>query len=125
VFTVIARFTPGESTANVRTVPMVQRVSAEGAIRVGDAIRPPTKIKDMRPVYPEAARAAGIQGVVIMEARIEGDGRVGSAAVVRSVPGLDEAALDAVYQWEFQPTLLNGVAVPVIMMVTVQFAIPQ
>jgi protein TonB len=125
VFTVIARFTPGEPVAEVRNVPMVQRVSAEGAIRVGEVIRPPVKIKDMKPVYPEAARAAGIQGVVIMEVRIEGDGRVGSAAVVRSVPGLDEAALDAVYQWEFQPTLLNGAPVPVIMMVTVQFAIPH
>lgn len=50
-------------------------------------------------------------------------GRIASACVLRSAPGLDDAALDAVSGWEFRPTLLNGVAVPVIVTVTVNFTL--
>ena len=90
-------------------------------VRVGGNIRVPTKTKDVRPIYPPDAQAAGIQGVVIIEAVIDPAGTVGSARVLRSIPMLDQAAVDAVKQWEFMPTLLNGVAVPVIMTVTVNF----
>lgn len=93
----------------------------EGALRVGGNVKPPMKVKDVRAVYPETARAAHVQGIVIIEARIEPDGRVGNARVLRSIPLLDQSALDAVLQWEFVPTLLNGQPVPVIMTVTVQF----
>lgn len=95
----------------------------EGALRVGGAIRPPTKIKTVNPVYPIEAKMAGIQGVVILEARIEGDGTVSQAHVLRSIPMLDEAAVDAVRQWEFTPTLLNGNPVPLVMTVTVNFTL--
>ena len=95
----------------------------EGALRVGGTIRPPTKIKTVNPVYPIEAKMAGIQGVVILEARIEGDGTVSQAHVLRSIPMLDEAAVDAVRQWEFTPTLLNGNPVPIIMTVTVNFTL--
>ena len=94
-----------------------------GAIRVGGNIKPPAKIQDVRPIYPADARDAGVQGVVVMEIRIEGDGQVSQARVVRSVPMLDEAALQAVQQWRFVPTLLNGAPVPVVMTVTVQFTL--
>ncbi len=96
---------------------------ADGAVRIGGAIKSPPKLKDVRPVYPQEARDNRVQGVVIIEARIEGDGRVSAAQVLRSIPMLDAAALDAVKQWEFQPTLLNGVPTPVIMTVTVQFSL--
>jgi periplasmic protein TonB len=66
---------------------------------------------------------ARIQGVVVMEIRIDEHGSVDRAAVVRSVPALDAAAIEAVRQWEFEPTLLNGVPTPVIMTVTVQFSL--
>ena len=56
-------------------------------------------------------------------ATIGPDGRVKDAKVLRSIPLLDQAALDAVKQWQFTPTLLNGVPVPVIMTVTVQFTL--
>jgi protein TonB len=121
VFTTMTHFGRDDTLGSVRTVAMVQRVPAEGAIKVGGQVKVPVKVKDVRAVYPPAARAAGIQGVVILEVRIEGDGRVSSAGVLRSIPELDQAALDAVYQWEFQPTLLNGAPVPVILTVTVQF----
>jgi protein TonB len=92
-------------------------------VRVGGNIKAPTKIKDVRPVYPAIAQSARVQGVVIIEATIGPNGRVVDAKVLRSIPLLDAAALDAVRQWEFTPTLLNGVPVPVIMTVTVNFTL--
>lgn len=91
-------------------------------LRVGGNIGAPKKIRDVRPVYPPEAETAGIQGVIILETTIAADGRVSDAKVLRSIPMLDQAALDAVRQWEFTPTLLNGVPVPVIMTVTVNFS---
>ena len=96
---------------------------AEGAIRVGGQIRQPTKVTHVAPVYPLDAKEARVAGVVILEARIEADGRVINARVLRSIPQLDQAALDAVKQWEFTPTLLNGVPTPVVMTVTIQFSL--
>jgi TonB family protein len=92
-------------------------------IRVGGQIRPPVRTRHVAPVYPAAAQAERVQGVVILEAIIGTDGRVQSARVLRSIPQLDQAALDAVYQWQYEPTQLNGSPVPVIMTVTVQFTL--
>ena len=91
------------------------------AIRVGGKIKAPIKMNDVAPVYPAIARNAGVAGVVIVEATIGADGKVIDAKVLRSVPLLDQAALDAVRQWEYAPTLLNGVPVPVVMTVTINF----
>ena len=90
-------------------------------IRVGGNISAPTKTRDVPPQYPEVARAARVQGVVILEATIGATGNVTAVNVLRSVPLLDEAAVNAVRQWVYTPTLLNGVPVPVIMTVTVNF----
>jgi protein TonB len=90
---------------------------------VGGSIRAPTQIKKVNPVYPPIAQSARVQGVVIIEAIIGPDGRVSDAKVLRSIPLLDAAALDAVKQWVYTPTLLNGVPVPVIMTVTVNFTL--
>jgi protein TonB len=92
-------------------------------VRVGGAIRQPTQIKKVNPIYPPIAQSARVQGVVIIEAIIGLDGRVQEAKVLRSIPLLDAAALDAVKQWQYTPTLLNGVPVPVIMTVTVNFTL--
>ncbi|HEV8211634.1 MAG TPA: energy transducer TonB [Vicinamibacterales bacterium] len=93
-------------------------------LRIGGQIRPPTKVKDVRPVYPAIARSARVAGAVTIEATIGEDGKVIDAKVVRSVPLLDQAALDAVRQWEYMPSLLNGVPVPVLVTVTINFT-PQ
>jgi periplasmic protein TonB len=93
--------------------------------RVGGVIRQPLKVRDVQPVYPPMAQAARVQGIVIIEATLGADGRVMNAKVLRSVPLLDNAALDAVRQWEFTPTTLNGVAVPVVMTVTVSFVLSR
>ena len=92
-------------------------------VRVGGDIRAPRKIKDVAPDYPEVARSAGVQGVVIVEVTIGADGSVVDARVLRSVPLLDQAALDAVRQWVYEPVLKDGVATPVIMTVTVNFSL--
>ncbi len=98
-------------------------VDGMSPVRVGGSIKQPTKLVNMSPVYPEEAKAAAVQGVVIIEAIIDPGGLVSSAKVLRSIPLLDEAAVTAVKQWQFTPTLLNGAAVPVIMTVTVNFTL--
>jgi protein TonB len=90
---------------------------------VGGDIKRPEKIKDVPPVYPAIAKAARVAGMVIVEAIIARDGSVKNAKVIRSVPMLDQAALDAVNQWRYTPTMLNNQPVEVIMTVNVTFAI--
>jgi protein TonB len=102
-------------------VPAEPSRTPDGALRVGGAIPPPRKVRDVRPVYPADAMAAGVQGVVILELRIESDGTVGDVRVLRSIPLLDQAAIDAARQWVFTPTLLNGVPTPAIITTTVNF----
>ena len=92
-------------------------------MRVGGNIKPPQKVKHVNPVYPPIAQSARVQGIVIIEATIGPNGSVQDARVLRSIPLLDASALEAVKQWTFTPTLLNGVPVPVIMTVTVQFTL--
>jgi TonB family protein len=90
----------------------------------GDAIRrPATKVKHVSAVYPVAAREAGIAGAVALEASIGADGRVIDVRVLRSIPELDQAALDAVKQWEYVPYLVNGVPTPFTMTTTIQFSV--
>ena len=91
-------------------------------IRVGGSIMEPRKIRHVSPVYPPDAAAAGIVGVVVLEAVIARDGSVKDLTVLTSVPVFEEAALAAVRQWRFTPTLLNGMPVEVAMTVTINFA---
>ncbi len=101
-----------------------QPVSSDtmAAVRVGGNIREPRKIKNVNPVYPPDALAANVQGVVIMDIVVSPQGDVVGARILRSVAMLDQAAANAVMQWKFEPTLLNGEAVPVQMTVTVNFS---
>jgi TonB family protein len=94
------------------------------AIRVGGDVRPPIRVKEVAPVYPAIAQSARVQGDVVIEATIDEEGKVADARVVKSVPLLDQAALDAVRQWEYRPSLLNGVPTPVVTTVTVKFTRP-
>jgi len=90
-------------------------------VRVGGAIREPRKLKHVSPVYPDIARQARVQGVVILECTIGHDGRVTHVTVLRGIPLLEAAAVDAVREWVYAPTLVNGVPARVIMTVTVNF----
>lgn len=91
------------------------------AVRVGGRIANPVKIKDVTPEYPPVAKSARVGGLVQIQATIGPDGTVRDAEVTKSVPLLDQAALDAVKQWEYRPTMVRGVAVPVIVNVAVDF----
>ena len=95
--------------------------SSPGPLRVGGNIGPPTKVRNVNPIYPPEAREAGVEGVVILELFIEETGAVSEVTVVRSIPMLDAAAIDAVKQWQYVPTLLNGERVDLLMTVTVNF----
>jgi protein TonB len=94
-----------------------------GRVRVGGAIKPPVRLVNVNPVYPEDARAAGVEGLVVLQIAIGEDGSVIEALVLRSIPMLDQAAIDAVIQWVYQPTLLNGMPVEVEMTVTINFTL--
>ena len=85
---------------------------------------PATKVKHVTPVYPSAAREAKISGTVILEVDIGAEGFVQDARVVRSIPELDDAALEAVRQWVYTPRRINGEPTPLTMTVTIQFSLP-
>lgn len=103
--------------------PIVPPPTPPAPQRVGGVVRPPQKVHHVAPVYPAIAQAARVSGTVILEALIDVDGSVRDVKVLLSKPLLDGPAMDAVRQWRFTPTLLNGVPVQVIMSVTVTFAL--
>jgi TonB family protein len=90
-------------------------------VRVGGAIAEPRKTRHVSPTYPADALQARLQGTVILECTIDVEGAVADVRVLRGQPLLTEAAVEAVRQWTYEPTRLNGVAVPVVMTVTVNF----
>jgi protein TonB len=90
-------------------------------LRVGGPIASPRKIFDVPPILPEQALQAGIRGVVILEITIGTDGTVADAHVLRSIPLLDSAALECARQWRYEPVLLNGSPVPIVMTTPVSF----
>jgi protein TonB len=91
-------------------------------LRVGGDVKPPHLTNRVEPSYPEAARKARMEGVVILEAIITASGSVEDVKVLKSVnPLLDSAASRAVQQWRYRPATLNGRAVRVYLTVTVTF----
>ena len=92
-------------------------------IRAGGNIPPPRKVYEVKPIYPAEAMDAKVQGVVVVDCTIATDGSVSDARVVQSVPMLDDAALAAVRQWRFTPTLLNGEPVPIEVTLTINFTL--
>ena len=98
-------------------------IRSTGPLRVGGGIKPPRKIKDVKPAYPPGVLAEQMRGTVVIEATIDTDGKVCSAKILHSVPALDQAALDAVRQWEYAPSLLDGLPVAVVFTVIVNFVI--
>jgi len=101
--------------------PALEEAAPVVPVRVSGNIQEPRKTRNVSPVYPRAALESRTQGVVVLECTISPQGKVVEVKTLRSVPLLDDAAITAVKQWEYTPTLLDGVAVPVIMTVTVNF----
>jgi protein TonB len=115
-----ATLRPAPATTLAPAAPAPKAPS--GPVRIGGDIREPRKIKNVNPVYPEMAKRARQQGVVILECTISAEGDVTDVKVLRSQGNLlDQAAMDAVRKWTYEPTQLNGTPVPVVMTVTVNF----
>lgn len=94
-------------------------------MRVGGQIKEPSKIRNVSPAYPDIAKQARVQGVVVLEAVISPSGEVTNVRVLRGVPLLNDAAALAVRQWRYTPTTLNGQPVAVVMTVTVNFRLGE
>ena len=95
---------------------------SSGVPRIGGNIRVPMKLVDMRPVYPAALATNGISGTVQLRANIDTQGNVSTIAVLSaSHPEFATSATNAVRQWQFSPTLLNGQEIDVVMNVAVNF----
>jgi protein TonB len=121
VRSMMMRNAQGQNNPSIGLTGGLRGVAPTSSVRVGGPVASPQKITNVAPVYPETARRANITGVVILEIQIAPEGTVSNARILRSIPLLDQAALDAVRQWRFEPTVMNGTAVPVILTVTVQF----
>ena len=88
-----------------------------------EGVPAPKRTKHVQPTYPREALAQGIRGIVILDIVLDAQGKVESTTVMRSVPGLDEAAIAAARQWEYAPTTVNGKAVRVRVTVPVVFSL--
>ncbi len=92
-----------------------------------EGIPVPKKTKHVQPTYPQEALAQGVRGIVILDIVVDTQGKVESTSVVRSVPGLDEAAIAAARQWEYEPTKVSDkpVRVRITVPITFALALPQ
>jgi len=100
--------------------PPVQKLAP---IVVSGNVQASRLIRRVEPAYPPLARHAGVQGIVLLRVEVDEKGNVVQIEVVRGHPLLVNAAVEAVKQWKYRPTLVNGGAVPVIVTVTVRFAL--
>jgi protein TonB len=114
---------PGDTMPAPPTSPRQEPKPAPAVFRIGQGIREPKRIAGAPPEYPVFARSARIQGVVILEAVINERGTIERIKVLKSEPLLDAAAIAAVKDWRYTPTLLNGVPVSVLMTITINFTL--
>ena len=109
---------------NGKTEHIVEGLAAtRDPLPIGGRIAMPQRLVHAQPVYPQIARTGRVQGTVDVSIVVDAFGNVQQATVVRSIPQLDSAAVDAVRKWKYSPTVVNGVAVPVTMVVHVTFAL--
>src|SRR5579872_825312 len=108
------------ATSNLNFVPKLQPVVPQ-RIRISQGVTTGMLIHKVEPVYPSIARAARVQGSVILKAVIDRDGNIHDLQLVSGHPLLVPSALDAVKQWHYRPYLLNGQPVEVETTVTVIF----
>jgi protein TonB len=94
-----------------------------GPYRVGGKVQAPRLIREVQPIYPVLAKEARIRGQVVIDSVIDENGDVTQMKVISGSPLLVSAALNALEQWKYQPTLLNGQPIAVDMTVTVTFAL--
>jgi TonB family protein len=125
---VTLRIVVGTTTVTTTTTPAAPAdagATPPARIRVGGNVQQTKLVSQPLPVYPPDAKQAGIQGVVKLNATIAKDGTIQHLEVMSGHPMLVQAALDAVKQWVYQPTLLNGQPVEVMTEVDVNFTLAQ
>lgn len=132
---IMAGSAPAPSFSTERPAPPPRGSSAErpiptqplgrGTVRVGPQVEAAKLIRQVMPVYPSAAKRAGIQGTVTLRALIDRDGRVERVLYVSGPTELVGSAMAAVRQWEYKPTLLNGKPVKVETQITVIYSLPR
>jgi protein TonB len=110
----------GADVQGVKVVGLGKAAAGPQPIPIGN-MPPPEKIVDASAVYPVVARTARVQGSVDLMVVVGANGNVEQARVLHSVPLLDDAAIAAVKKWKYKPTIVNGVAVPISMMVRITF----
>jgi protein TonB len=103
----------------------VEKPVTPSRIRVGGNVQSASLVKQTRPVYPPLAKQARISGTVKLSAVISKDGTIQELTVVSGHPLLAPAALEAVKQWVYKPTLLNGEPVEVQTTIDVNFTLSQ
>ena len=101
--------------------PVVAAEGPKGPVRVGGSVKPPRLISGPAPVYPILAKQSRVQGIVVIEAIIDEHGNVIQEKVISGHPLLVEAALKAVSQRKYEPTVLDGQATPVDLRVEITF----
>jgi protein TonB len=97
-----------------------------GPVRIGGDVHAPALVKRVEPLYPPFAAAAQLEGLVILEAVVDEEGRVTDVTVLRAAhPLLDQQAIAAVKQWRYSPLKLNGKAHPFVLSVTLSFKLKR
>lgn len=94
------------------------------SVRMGPGLTQTGLVRRVEPVYPPAARAARVQGVVLLRAVINKSGQPVDVSVISGHPLLNDAAIQAVRQWEYRPSMLNGQPIEIITTITVNFVLP-
>jgi TonB family protein len=112
---------PGADPAQKNNLDAKPNESKNPEIRMGDKVSESKLIRRVAPVYPQAAKDAKVQGTVVLSIQIDEEGNVTDAKVERGYPILDDAAVEAVKQWKYSPTLLNGKPVNVTATVSIVF----
>lgn len=116
---------PDEAAPPPPPPPPLPPPAPPSRIRVGGNVAAASLITQVKPVYPPLAKQARIQGVVVLEAEIDREGNITMLRVISGHPLLVPAALNAVREWKYRPTLLNGEPVPVLTTITVNFTFAQ
>jgi protein TonB len=120
-------------TAFKRMIPAVTAVgfilavafAEDRPIRVGGSVAQANRISSVAPVYPPEAKEKGIQGTVALDVTIDKEGHVSQITATTGPPELIQSAIDAVSQWVYRPTLLNGEPVTVLTTVNVNYTLTQ
>ena len=109
--------------ASLLTLGIAGAAAAQAPVRISGGVMAGSLMRQVAPIYPEAARAAGVQGAVVLHAVIDPEGRVDSLEVVSGPEILREAALKAVWYWRYRPYQLNGQPIAVDTTVKVKFSL--